>query len=127
MIQRESQLQQEELEEERQVSQDQHQQVEEVPQDDDRSIEGADSESVGSTLSEGKFEVQFISGHKRQGEGGGLPRLYFLVKWEGYDEESWEPVEALKGCKDKVREYLSQQGTERWAGGRVRSSWLDEE
>ncbi|XP_024193536.1 DNA (cytosine-5)-methyltransferase CMT3 isoform X1 [Rosa chinensis] len=35
--------------------------------------------------------------------------LYFKVHWKGYgsDEDTWEPIESLRDCKDSVQEFVS--------------------
>nr|KYP61375.1 DNA (cytosine-5)-methyltransferase CMT3 [Cajanus cajan] len=36
--------------------------------------------------------------------------LYFKVHWKGYgsDEDSWEPIEGLSNCKEKIKEFVIQ-------------------
>ena len=31
-----------------------------------------------------------------------------MVKWENYDEQSWEPEENLSGCKEKLQAFLKK-------------------
>lgn len=47
------------------------------------------------------YEVESIRGKKIDDNN----RLYYLVKWKGYDgEESWEPAEGCN-CDMKIQEY----------------------
>ena len=36
----------------------------------------------------------------------------YLVKWEGYDEQSWEPAKNLTNCADQLAQFRAQQETE---------------
>lgn len=51
------------------------------------------------------FNVEAIIDHKME-DGETLYR----VRWEGYspDDDTWEPIENLKGCPDKLSEYLDK-------------------
>jgi hypothetical protein len=52
------------------------------------------------------YEVERITG-KSTDQQTGAP--IFRVKWKGYDEESWEPLENLTACADLVRVFEEQQ------------------
>ncbi|XP_061345031.1 DNA (cytosine-5)-methyltransferase CMT3 [Gastrolobium bilobum] len=43
---------------------------------------------------------------KREKEQG----LYFKVSWKGHgsDEDSWEPIEGLSNCKERIKEFVSR-------------------
>ncbi|PHU29574.1 DNA (cytosine-5)-methyltransferase 1 [Capsicum chinense] len=36
------------------------------------------------------------------------PGLYFMVRWKGYgpDEDTWEPIEGLDGCQNKIKDFV---------------------
>lgn len=38
------------------------------------------------------------------------PALYFKIRWKGYgpDEDTWEPLDGLSGCEDKLKEFVSR-------------------
>ena len=36
----------------------------------------------------------------------------YLVKWEGYDEETWEPEDNMK-CDELIEKYFEDKGTRR--------------
>ncbi|KAF5181015.1 Cytosine-specific methyltransferase [Thalictrum thalictroides] len=42
-------------------------------------------------------------------DGYKKPGVYFKVRWEGYDSshDSWEPIEGLSDCPDRVREFVT--------------------
>ena len=65
--------------------------------------------SLTSSRSDGdepEYEVEAI--RKMVREDGAAQ---FLVKWKGYDEETWEPEENLTSCKDLLDEFLDQLGS----------------
>lgn len=51
---------------------------------------------------EQEYKVKQILDHKQV---SGKP--YYLVKWRGYDtsENTWEPIENLMGCHQRVQQY----------------------
>jgi hypothetical protein len=56
------------------------------------------------------FEVEAILDDREQ---GGV--RYFFLKWKGYNdsENSWEPQDALAGCRPMLRAYLSSRSRAR--------------
>ncbi|KAK6802396.1 hypothetical protein RDI58_000176 [Solanum bulbocastanum] len=38
------------------------------------------------------------------------PGLYFKVRWKGYgpDEDTWEPIEGLDGCQNKIKDFVTK-------------------
>jgi hypothetical protein len=48
-----------------------------------------------------EFVVQNIIGHKPTGETRTQPlsKYYFLVKWEGFTEPTWEPYSGIQNIK----------------------------
>lgn len=54
------------------------------------------------------YEVEEILSHDEPIPG----QLMFRIKWKGYDESwnSWEPVNLLDNCPDKLREYKLRVG-----------------
>ena len=55
-----------------------------------------------------KFVVEEILREKMT--KGGVK--HYEVKWEGYEETTWEPVESLKECKDLMREFKTRKDQE---------------
>ncbi|KAI3450870.1 hypothetical protein Pfo_007535 [Paulownia fortunei] len=39
----------------------------------------------------------------------GKPRLHFKIRWKGYgpEEDTWEPLEGLSACEEKLKEFVS--------------------
>jgi hypothetical protein len=56
-----------------------------------------------------EYVVEAILGEKRVKRGSRKVVLY-KVKWEGYDEPSWEPLSNLKNCKEKLETYKASLG-----------------
>ena len=58
------------------------------------------------------WRVEALLDHRWERDRKGEPRLYFLVKWEGYSDESnsWEPREYLITCNTEVRKYKQERG-----------------
>ncbi|OHT04110.1 hypothetical protein TRFO_06413 [Tritrichomonas foetus] len=52
------------------------------------------------------YVVEAVVGHKK-----GKKRDKYQVKWVGYDEPTWEPVELLDNCRDLIIEYWKDQKT----------------
>ncbi|GFP96116.1 DNA (cytosine-5)-methyltransferase 1 [Phtheirospermum japonicum] len=74
--------------------------------DDDDDGEEADADAEDSEV----FEVDEILAmchgdpHKK-----GTRKLLFKVRWKGYgpDEDTWEPLEGLSSCQEKLKEFVS--------------------
>ena len=54
---------------------------------------------------ESDYEVQEIVGEKRFRQANGEYILKYHVKWCGYKELTWEPLDNLKNCVDKVEAF----------------------
>jgi cobalamin biosynthesis protein CobT len=63
--------------------------------------EAAEEEGAGSA-DEG-YEVEAIVESRRSRKLGG--QFAFLVKWQGYDETTWEPETACGGCAALIAAY----------------------
>ena len=50
---------------------------------------------------EREYEVEKILDHAITPEN----YLYYLVKWMGYDDPTWEPEDHLKNCPDAIEDY----------------------
>ena len=37
------------------------------------------------------------------------PTNEYLIKWKGYNEQTWEPEENLKNCPDILKNYLNRK------------------
>ncbi|BAU02932.1 hypothetical protein VIGAN_11252900 [Vigna angularis var. angularis] len=79
----------------------------EVEEDDDEEIkeDGTDDEHGEIFEVYEIFAVCYGDPNKKKEQG-----LYFKVHWKGYgsDEDSWEPIEGLRHCKDKINEFVIQ-------------------
>ena len=36
-------------------------------------------------------------------------KLYYCIKWEGYDQPTWEPEQNLVHCKEKLKDFKRQR------------------
>jgi hypothetical protein len=52
-----------------------------------------------------EYVVEAILGEKLFKQRNGRRKTRFLVKWEGYDEPTWEPSENLSNCQEKIDAY----------------------
>ena len=63
------------------------------------------------------YQVELIAGErggsKSKSATTANKQKQFLVKWEGYNEATWEPEENLSGCPDKISEWISLSQAER--------------
>lgn len=70
------------------------------------NIELGDSETEDDLDEDsGIFEVEEIKDVIRI-----LGDLYFKIKWLNYREETWEPIENLRGCPEKLSKFWQQNG-----------------
>ncbi|XP_049389110.1 DNA (cytosine-5)-methyltransferase 1-like [Solanum stenotomum] len=81
---------------------------EDVENDDDR----ADDDGGSGDDDEGEiFEVEEIL-EVCYGDPNEIkkPGLYFKVRWKGYgpDEDTWEPIEGLDGCQNKIKDFVTK-------------------
>ena len=51
------------------------------------------------------FEIESILDKKFMISNDGKRRLYYLIKWKGYDETSWEPKTELNNAKEMVKYF----------------------
>ncbi|KAJ0407953.1 hypothetical protein ATCC90586_006325 [Pythium insidiosum] len=55
-----------------------------------------------------EYVVEEIRGERRIRRKG-RSTTKFLVKWAGFNEETWEPISNLSNCRDKIEEFRSRQ------------------
>lgn len=50
----------------------------------------------------------------RVGKPSSTPRRYYRIRWTGWSEEddTWEPLSNLEGCKELVQQYHESKGLE---------------
>ncbi|MCD7459836.1 hypothetical protein HAX54_042107 [Datura stramonium] len=79
----------------------------EVEEDDNDS--GDEDEGSGDDEGGEIFEVEELLevcyGDPKEIKKHGL---YFMVRWKGYgpDEDTWEPIEGLDGCQNKIKDFV---------------------
>ena len=56
-----------------------------------------------------EYVVERILKEKRVKQRNGRSKTMYLVKWEGYNEETWEPVRNLSNCREKIDEFRAQR------------------
>ncbi|GFP90714.1 DNA (cytosine-5)-methyltransferase cmt3 [Phtheirospermum japonicum] len=65
----------------------------------------------GPTVSSGEYEVEKLLAIC-YGDPNKLKKrgLHFKVRWKGYgkNDDTWEPVDGLGNCKEKIREFVSR-------------------
>ncbi len=49
-----------------------------------------------------EYVVEKILSEKRVKQRNGRKKVLYLVKWEGFDEPTWEPASHLTNCKEKL-------------------------
>ncbi|CAN4089762.1 unnamed protein product [Withania somnifera] len=84
-----------------------------VGDEDEEDDNGGGDEDEGSGNNEGGeiFEVEELLnvcyGDPKEIKKRGL---YFLVRWKGYDsdEDTWEPIEGLDGCQNKIKDFVTK-------------------
>ena len=69
--------------------------------------------SNGTELAEQEWEVESIIGERKikKEKNKSLKKTEYLIKWVGYDQPTWEPIENLDNCKKLLNEYLKKQKT----------------
>jgi hypothetical protein len=70
---------------------------------------------VKNSIHGAEYMVEAIVGSKgRGGRSGGLSQRQYRIRWTGWKEEddTWEPLSNLEGCKDLVQEYHKNMGWE---------------
>lgn len=53
------------------------------------------------------FVVESIAGKRKRGR-----KTEYLVKWKGFEDQTWEPMENLNTCQEMIAEYESSLKTE---------------
>lgn len=56
-----------------------------------------------------EYTVEKVLAQKRFKQRSGRATTKYLVKWEGYDEPTWEPVSNLRNCRAKIDEFLASR------------------
>ncbi|KAI9651698.1 MAG: hypothetical protein M1831_000513 [Alyxoria varia] len=69
--------------------------------------DGTNEEDAGEEEDEEEYVVEKLLDHKFKGKKG---IVEYLIKWEGWEETTWEPEENLEGCDDKMNEYFESIG-----------------
>ncbi|XP_065847428.1 DNA (cytosine-5)-methyltransferase CMT3-like [Euphorbia lathyris] len=74
--------------------------------------EDNEGDDEGSELSSEEFEVEKLLA-VRYGDSTNKSKktgLHFKVRWKGYgpDEDTWEPIDGLSDCKDKIKEFVTE-------------------
>ena len=69
--------------------------------------------SKGTELSEQEWEVELIIDERiiKKEKNKSLKKTEYLIKWVGYDEQTWEPIKNLDNCKKLLNDYLKKQKT----------------
>ena len=72
------------------------------------------SNSESSSNEKGEYEVEAIMNdrmvHKLDKKSGKYKHIKeYLIKWVGYKRRSWEPIENLEGCKELLKNYISNK------------------
>ncbi|KAL5540374.1 hypothetical protein UlMin_041226, partial [Ulmus minor] len=86
-------------------------QSDEVGEGEGDKEENGNDDDDSSAPSDGEFEVEKLLaicfGDPNEAKN---PGLYFKVRWKGYGpgDDTWEPMEGLSDCKDKVKEFVVQ-------------------
>ena len=63
------------------------------------------------SVAEEEFEVERILDKKRMKSNDGKTRVYYLIKWKGYDSSfnTWEPGSNLGNAKEAIKEFEQKQ------------------
>ncbi|CAL9237888.1 unnamed protein product, partial [Arabidopsis halleri] len=88
-------------------------------EDDNESENNVEGESGGYEMSSDEFEVgevlSICYGDPKKANASAKKvnpsALYFKVHWKGYDNEdenTWEPYDGLRKCKEKVKEFVTK-------------------
>ena len=57
---------------------------------------------------EQEYTVEAILDSKITKTKKGNLEKYFLIKWDGCDEQSWEPTKNLTGCEEMLNAYMNR-------------------
>ena len=55
------------------------------------------------------YEVHHVMGEREAASG----QKHYLIRWEGYEQHTWEPLENLTGCPEKIEEWVKLSHTDR--------------
>uniref|UniRef100_A0A0D9UW93 DNA (cytosine-5-)-methyltransferase n=1 Tax=Leersia perrieri TaxID=77586 RepID=A0A0D9UW93_9ORYZ len=79
--------------------------------DPDTDVSSNDDEDANEPLPEGTFEVEELL-DVCYGDPNSTVKtsLRFKVRWKGYDAsyDSWEPIDGLSGCPNRVKEFVEK-------------------
>ena len=64
-----------------------------------------------------EYTVEKILAQKRFKQRNGREIIKYKVKWEGYEEVSWEPAGNLRNCRAKIDEFLASRDDDDGHGG----------
>ena len=64
-----------------------------------------------------EYTVEKVLAQKRFKQRNGRSMTKYLVKWEGYDDPTWEPVRNLSNCRAKIDEFLASRDESEHADG----------
>ncbi|KAL6519679.1 hypothetical protein OROHE_017369 [Orobanche hederae] len=76
---------------------------------DDKADDDSEEDDAGADDSE-VFEVdEILTMCYGDPNKKGKSELHFKIRWKGYgpDEDTWEPMEGLSACKEKLKEFVS--------------------
>ncbi|KAL2540844.1 DNA (cytosine-5)-methyltransferase CMT3 [Abeliophyllum distichum] len=77
---------------------------------DSKSMENDESDDNGDESESEIFEVaEILSICYGDPNKTGKSALYFKIRWKGYgpEEDTWEPLEGLSACEEKLKEFVS--------------------
>ncbi|KAJ4717641.1 Cytosine-specific methyltransferase [Melia azedarach] len=73
--------------------------------------EGEDDDDEGANVPDKEFEVERLLA-VCYGDPNKVkkPGMHFKVRWKGYgpSEDTWEPIEGLSKCKEKLKEFVTK-------------------
>lgn len=65
-----------------------------------------DDDGTPVHIIEGILDSTIIKGESRKSSNGCIhDMLYYLVKWEGWDEPTWQPYDDLVGCDQAIADF----------------------
>ncbi|XP_012835278.1 PREDICTED: DNA (cytosine-5)-methyltransferase CMT3-like [Erythranthe guttata] len=79
--------------------------------DDDDDDDDEDEEDEAGAEDSEVFEVdEILAVCYGDPNKTGNPKLHFKIRWLGYgpDYDTWEPLEGLSGCPEKLKEYVAK-------------------
>lgn len=96
-------------------SENTHKEIDMMGVDDDDNVdddEGADDDENDDEVFEVEEVIGICYGDPKESK---KPGLYFKIRWKGYgpSEDSWEPVDGLGNCREKIGEFVKKGHMER--------------